>query len=345
MRRGRLLLAIPALALATTGLTSFEAQAQQSVAGFYKGKTIQVYVGVSPGGIYSTFAQILSRHMGQFIPGQPNIIVKHLRGAGGTKALNFVYNVAPKDGSVIVTPNAGIAKRVLLKIGKNKYDPRKMHWVGGWGEAINTVTLKNPAPVKSLKEAMKKEVIMGAIGKSSNTFLIPTLMNTLLGTKFKLITGYRGGSPIRLAIDKGELNGWSGQWMGWKLRKADLVREGKLTHLVQLGSKKASDLPNVPLLMDFAKNDEQRAMFRFASSGVADRALAIAPGVPMDRVKAIGAAYQKMLRNPKFLAEAKKSSYDIQPISGETITAAISNAYKMSPATIDKMRTAMGLKK
>lgn len=344
MRRRNLLLTLPALALAATGLTSIEAQAQQSVADFYKGKTVQVYVGVSPGGIYSTFAQIMSRHIGQFIPGNPTVIVKHLRGAGGTKALNFVYNVAPKDGSVVITPNAGIAKRVLLRIGKNKFDPRKMHWVGGWGEAINTVTLKQPAPVKTLKEAMEKEVILGAIGKSSNTFLIPSLMNSLLGTKFKLITGYRGGSPIRLAIDKGELNGWAGQWMGWKLRKPDLVRDGKLNILVQLGSQRAKDLPNVPLLTDFAKDQNQRDMFKFASSGVADRALALPPGVPADRIKAIGDAYQKMLRDPKFLAEAKKSSYDINPISAKTINDAISASYALPTETIDNMRAAMGLK-
>ena len=318
----------------------------ESVAEFYKGRNLTIYVGVSPGGIYSTFALMLSKHIGQYIPGKPNVVVQHMRGAGGTKAVNYVYNVAPQDGSVVMTPNAGIAKRVVLGIGHPKYDPSKLQWMGGWGEAVNTLTLrKDITPVKTLKEAMQKEAVLGAIGKSSNTYMIPALINNVLGTKFKIISGYRGGSPIRKAIATGELHGWNGQWMGWKLRLPDWVRDGKVINLVQMASKRAPDLPNVPLLSDFARNDEERAMFKFVQTGIADRAIVAAPGVPADRVAAITKAYQATLRDPKFLAAAKKLHYVIDPISAKAATKFVHDVMNTPPALVAKLRAAMGLKK
>lgn len=335
-----------ATALAGAALAGFMPAATanaDAVSDFYSGKTISLYVGVSPGGIYSTFAQMMSRHFGQYVPGKPNVIVKHLPGAGGVKALNDVYNVAPRDGTQLVTPNAGLAKRVALRISKVKYDPLKMAWLGGWGEAINTITLRKPAPAMTLKDAMKNEVIMGTIGKSSNTYLIPSLMNNLLGTKFKLITGYRGGSPIRLAIDKRELHGWAGQWLGWKLRKSDWIRDKQIVNLVQLASKKAPDLQDVPLLTEFARNDEERAMFKFASSGISDRALALPPGVPEARAAALSVAYQKMLGDAAFLKDAARQKYTIDPISRADVTKDIEETMGMPSAFINKMRKAMGL--
>jgi len=177
----------------------------QGAAEFYKDKTVTIYLGVSPGGIYGTFALFLSRALTRNMVGKPTFVIKILRGAGGTKAINYIYNVAAQDGSVTMTPNGGVAKRVLLRIGKPKYDPAKLQWLGGWGEAINTITLRKDAGVHSLKQAMTKQAVLGAIGRSSNTFMIPSLINNTLGTKFKLITGYRGGSPIRKAIETGRL--------------------------------------------------------------------------------------------------------------------------------------------
>jgi len=314
------------------------------VAGFYKGNTLKIFVGVSPGGLYSTFAQMASRHLGQYIPGHPSVVVQHMAGAGGTKAISYVYSVAPKDGSVAITPNSSVDKRVVLKIGNPKYDPAKLRWLGGWGEAVFTLTLRRDgAPVKTLEETKTTPVVLGAIGKTSGPFLIPALMNNVLGTKFKIITGYRGGSPIRLAIERGEVQGWCGQWLGWKLRKPDWVRDGKLLHLVQLASKRASDLPDVPLLTEFARNDEERAMFGFVQTGISDRAFALPPGVPDDRAKALQDAYFKMLADPAFLAEAKKHKYEINPIPGAAIQKYVEGIMAMPKARVDKLRKAMGL--
>ncbi len=337
-----------AIGLAAVAALAWPASAVKadSAADFYKGRTVQIYVGVSPGGIYSTFALMLSKYMQKHMAGNPKFVVQHMRGAGGSKAVNYVYNVAPKDGTVVITPNAGITKRVVLGIGKPKYDPSKLQWMGGWGEAVNTLTLrKDITPVKTLEEAMHKQAVLGAIGKSSNTYMLPKLMNNVIGTKFKIISGYRGGSPIRKAIATGELHGWAGMWMGWKMRLPDWVRDGKIVHLVQMASKRAPDLPNVPLLTDFAKNEDQRIMFSFIQTAIADRAFAAPPGVPADRVAALTKAYWATLHDPAFLAETSKRHYLIDPVSAEDVTAFVNKIMNTSPALIAKLQTAMGIKK
>jgi len=315
----------------------------QSAGDFYKEKKLTIYIGVSPGGIYGTFAHMLSKHISKHIPNNPSAVITVLRGAGGTKALNYVYNVAAQDGSVAITPNAGVTKRVMLKIGKPKYDPAKWQWLGGWGEATNTVTIRKDAGVSSLKEAMQKEVVLGAIGRSSNTYMIPALMNNTIDTKFKIITGYRGGSPIRKAIETGELHGWSGQWLGWKLRKADWVRDGKIVNLVQMASKKDPDLPNVPLLSEFATNEEQRWMFEFVQTGIGDKAFIAAPGVPKERAALLSKAYMATLADKTFLAEMTKRSYTIDPIEGSVITAWVKKLMTTPKDRVDNLRRAMGL--
>lgn len=340
----RYLFTVAGASLMAFGTSITGAQAQ-SPAEFYKDRTLTIYVGVSPGGIYGTFAQILSRHMGRHLAGNPTIVIQFLRGAGGTKAVNYVYNVAPQDGSVAIAPNAGITKRVVLGIGNPKYDPSKFQWLGGWGEATNTVTIRTDAGVKSLDEAKQKQVILGAIGKSSNTFMIPSLMNSALGTKFKIISGYRGGSPIRKAIESGELHGWAGQWLGWKLRKADWIRDGKIVNLVQMASTRDPDLPNVPLLTEFAKNDEERELFKFVQTGIADKGFMVAPKVPDDRATALEKAYWATLHDKTFLAAMKERQYRIDPISRERIQAFVETIMRTPPAKVAKLQAMMGIKK
>jgi tripartite-type tricarboxylate transporter receptor subunit TctC len=314
-----------------------------SAADFYAGKTVSIYVGVAPGGIYSNFAQILARHMEKHMAGKPNFIVQHMEGAGGARSVDYIYNVAPKDGTAVITPNAGAALRVLLRIGNPKYDPAKLHWLGGWGDAVNVVTVLKGAPAASLEEAKAREVVLGAIGKSSNTYMIPALINNILGTKFKIITGYTGGAPIRLAIEKGEVHGWAGQWTGWKQAKPEWVRDGRLVHLVQLGAKRSRELPDVPLLSDFARTDEERVIFRAVQAGIADLAFVAPPGVPPDRLAALGAAYMATLNDPAFRAEAEKQQYDIDPVAGESIQEYVAGMMQIPPATVSRMRSAMGL--
>jgi tripartite-type tricarboxylate transporter receptor subunit TctC len=332
-------------AIAAVLVTNAPAARAETPAEFYKGKTISLYVGVSAGGIYSTFALLLAQHMEKHIPGHPSIIVQHMPGAGGTRAVEYVYEVAPKDGTAILTPNAGVALRVLLGIDNTNYDPAKFTWLGGSGEAANTISLlKDNTAVRTLDDAKKTEVVLGSIGKASNTYFIPALMKNMLGVKFKIVTGYRGGAPIRLAIERGELNGWAGQWTGWKLAKPDWVRDGKLVHLVQLASEPTADLPNVPLLSSFATNDEQRQMFTAVQSGISDRALVVPPGVPADRVAALRTAYQETLRDPAFVKAATGRDFEVDPIAGERVQKFVTDLMATPKPVVARMKEAMGLK-
>ena len=317
-----------------TGLWGTQARADE-VAQFYAGKTVSIVVSVEVGGLYSTFATILARHLSPYVPGRPNLIVQHMPGAGGSIAVNWSYNVAPKDGTVILSPNTGLALRVPLGLDKPTYDAAKLHWLGGWNEGINTVTLRRDlAPATTIEAARDREVILGAIGKSSNTYTVPALMNNMLGTRFKLITGYRGGSPIRLAMEKGEVHGWAGQYDGWKLIDHPWVKDGNLVHLVQLASKPSPELKGVPLLSSLSRNEEERVILKAIESGVADRALAVAPGVPEARVKALAKAYGDVLRDPRFLKDASVAKFEIEPISAEAVEAYVKSVAILPKATI-----------
>jgi len=315
-----------------------------TVEDFYRGNTVSIYVGSSAGGLYSTFAQILSKHLGRHIPGNPTVIVEHMPGAGGIKALNFVYNAAPQDGTVLITPNGGLTKRYMLGLGAPKYDPLKWNWLGGWGESVYVLTVLDTAPVKTLKEATQKEAVIGAMNKANPTYTIPTLINSIAGTKFKIIPGYRGGAPIRLALEKGEVDGFCCPYMSWKTSKPEWIRDGRLVHLIQLGRKPSPELPaSVPLLSDFAKNDEQLQMCQFEQSGVEDRALIAPPGVPSDRVAALEKAYMATLSDAEFKAAATKLNYFIDPVNKEEILALVKQRMSVSPQFVTNLKKAMGM--
>lgn len=331
-----------AAALAAAGLMTTGARAD-AVSDFYRGKTVSVVVPASPGGVYGTFGLMLQQYLPRHIPGKPNVVLQFMAGAGGTKAANYLYNVAPRDGTAVATLISGVATTPVLRPDKVRYDPRKLNWLGGWGEAVSVLSVFHTAPVKTLAEARKKQAILGAIGKATATYQMPSLLNAMLGTKFKIITGYRGGSPIRLAIEKGELHGWAGLWLGWKSRKPEWVRDNKLVHLVQLASRRSPDLPNTPLLTEFAANDEQRRIFEFVSTaGITARALTTPPGVPADRLAALEKAYMAMLRDPDFVAAAAKRRYTIDPVPASVIRAAVDRLTSLPPDLVAKAKKAMG---
>ena len=338
--RLRILAAIALLAGAP--FATGPARAADVVADFYKGKTVTIYVGVAVGGVYSSFAQTLAVHLGKHIPGNPNVIVQHQVGAGGLIAINHVYNVAPKDGTVVLTPNSGLAKRYILGEGNTLYDPAKFHWLGGWGEAVNDCSVFKMAPATTLEEAKTKEVVIGAIDTGSNTYTNPLLMNNLLGTKFKIVPGYGGGSQIRLAMERGEVHGFCGQFEGWKTAKPEWLAEGKLAHLVQLSTKRSADMPNTPLLSEFARDEEEKQILTFVQSGIEDRAFVAPPGVPADRLAALEKAYMATLNDPKFLEETTRQKFDVTPVSGKEIQEFVESMMKMKPDTVAKLKAATG---
>ena len=190
---------------------------------------------------------------------------------------------------------------------------------------------------------MEKEVVIGTIDPGSNTHTNPLLMNNMLGTKFKLVPGYGGGSQVRLAMERGEVHGFCGQFEGWKSAKPLWLKEGKLAHLVQLASKRSADMPNTPLLSEFAKSDEEKQIFGFIQSSIEDRAMVMAPGVPADRAAAMEKAYMALLADPAFVADANKQKFEIDPVASDEIRKTITAMLAMKPEQIKKIRKAQGL--
>jgi tripartite-type tricarboxylate transporter receptor subunit TctC len=315
----------------------------QAPAEFYKGTKIKVIVGYNVGGGNDAYARLVGRHFGKYMPGKPGVIVRNMPGAGGLKHMNYMYNVAPKDGSTIGATAQFTAFQPLFK-GKNrkiKYDPRKFHWLGSPVAYTGVAIAWHKAPVKTGKDLLTKELVIGASGVSSSSVNVATGLKNLLGFKYRIILGYPGGADVDLAIQRGEVQGRSNiNWDSLMTRHADWVRDKKVSLLYQMGLKKNPIVPaNVPLILDFAKTKEQRQVLElmFASYGVGYPFMA-PPGTPKDRVSAIRNAFAKAYKDPALLGEAGR--WRVNPVSGKELHAIIDNAYRASPAIIARMRAA-----
>jgi tripartite-type tricarboxylate transporter receptor subunit TctC len=242
----------------------------------------------------------------------------------------------------VLTPNSGLTKRVVLGESNIMYDPAKFHWLGGWGEALNDCTVLKPAPAHTIEEAREKELIIGAIDTASNTYSNAMVVRNMLGAKFKIVPGYGGGAQIRLAMERGEVHGFCGQFEGWATGKPEWLQGGKLAHLVQFASRRSAEMPDTRLLTEFARTDEERDILTFVQSGIEDRAMVVAPGVPTERVAALEKAYMATLADPKFLEEAKKQKFDVHPVTSQEIRAFVERVMKMKPDTVEKLKFATG---
>jgi tripartite-type tricarboxylate transporter receptor subunit TctC len=314
-----------------------------AVADFYKGKTINIVVSTGEGGTYDTVARTIAHHMPQHIPGNPVIIVKYMPGAGHVLATNFMYNQAPKDGTYIATIGNSIPLHQILDGKGVRYDARKFNWLGTTGISNLMTVAWAESGIKSIDDVMKKEVTAGSTGTGSGTSLYPTVMNNVLGTKFKLIAGYRKATEIDLAMERGEVVVRSGYSLG-SLTKShpDWIQEKKVNFLVQVGGEREEELPNVPLMTDLAKNDEQRQILKLISSTVAlGRPYLTTPGVPADRLAALRAAFTATVKDSAFRADAKKLDFDLKPLGGEKVTEIVNDTINTPAEIIEKAKAAM----
>ncbi|MFN4282988.1 MAG: Bug family tripartite tricarboxylate transporter substrate binding protein [Alphaproteobacteria bacterium] len=311
------------------------------VADFYKGKNIELIIGFTQGGGYDVYARTVMRHMTSHIPGQPAVVPKQMTGAGSRKAAAYVYNVAPKDGTVIGATDQSMP--VQQALGESlQFDSTKFNWIGNPNADINTLAFWHTANVKSVDDLKKKETVVGATGPNTSA-QYPQVMNNLLGTKMKIITGYPGGADINLAMERGEVQGrGSNAWASWKSTKADWLKDGKVDIIVQIGLKKADDLPNVPLLMDLATNDKDRAALKLLSSGTAiGRPLYTTPDTPKDRVAALRKAFNATMKDKAFLAEAEKMNLDLNPVGGAELQDIVADVVATPPAVAKHLVAAL----
>lgn len=333
----RLASILTALALLALGCAPASAQADDT---FYKGKTLTILVGFSPGGLYDLNARLIAKHIGDYIPGNPVVTPQNMPGSGSRNLANHLYNTAPQDGTVIGMVSRGIALEALLRAPGVRFEPRNMHWIGSPSREVSVCVDWYTSPIKSLKDLYTNTLVVGAAGSGSDDDVFPKVMNDVLGTKFKIINGYEGGNNVTQAMEAGELAGRCGwSWGAIKSRSADWLRDKKIRILLQMGLEKAPDLPDVPAALDLVKKDEDRQMLEllFAPQKMA-WPLVAPPGVPADRVSILRTAFDRTMKDPAFLAEAQKIALDVVPLSGGEIDALLAKVYKTPKPVVERAR-------
>jgi tripartite-type tricarboxylate transporter receptor subunit TctC len=323
-------------------LTAVAARADQ-VADFYHGRTLSLIIGTSSGNDYDFRARLLARHLGRHIPGEPTIVPQNMPGVGGVKAANYLASIAPHDGTTLHMIMANMMASEAVGAQGVQFDTRKFFWIGNTTSTPNVTVSWYKSGVTSIEQVKTRELIVGAPGGTAGV-VYATAMNGLLGTKFKIVTGYPGGNEVNLAMERGEIDGRaSNSWASWKSTRPDWVKDKKIIVLVQIGLKRAPDLPDVPLLLELAGNDMDRQVLTFLSADTAiARALVTTPDTPPERVAALRRAFDATMRDPDFLAEADKALLDIAPMSGEDSQKIADSIVNTPPEVVARAKALLG---
>jgi len=308
-----------------------------AISDFYKNNQINAISGGGAGGGFSFAARVLGKHMAGNIPGKPNWIVTAMPGAGGARSIKYIVNAGAQNGTILgaVLPPSILSPLLRKKVG---YDSAKLQWIGSITPMASVLITWHTAPVKTLEDAMKMETTTGTSSKLSSGYLFPAWLNATIGTKFKVIAGYRGGDRQNVAMEKGEVNGRSSFYNSFKTTKPHWLRDKTIRVLVYMGPK-VPDLAGLLHMMDLMKTDEQRAIGNFLQTGSSvGHGFFVSPGVPKARVMALRAAFNKTVADPAFLAEAKKRNMVVAPVRGEELDAIVASAMKTSPALVQKFK-------
>jgi tripartite-type tricarboxylate transporter receptor subunit TctC len=307
----------------------------QTPAEFYKSRTIELDIGFSVGGAYDAYARILARTMGKYIPGNPAIVPKNMEGAGSMRVANYLYNAAPRDGTSFGTISRGTGFEPLLGDRGARFAATAFNWIGSTNNEVSVCVAWYTSGVATFEDARTHVLVVGATGPSADTFQFPKITNAVLGTKFKIVTGYPGGNDVDLAMERGEVQGRCGwSWTSVKGLHQAWLDQNRLSILFQMGLSKHRDLPGIPLIVDLAKTDEELAILRliFARQVMAWPFVA-PPGVPAARVEALRKAFLATLQDKDFLAEADRAGLEITPVAGTDIQKLVQDVYS-TPAAI-----------
>jgi tripartite-type tricarboxylate transporter receptor subunit TctC len=309
----------------------------------YAGKTITVITSTGPGGTYDLVARLIARHMPRHIRGNPTMIVQNMPGGGNVLATNYMYNIAPKDGTAIATIHSAMPLHQVLDGQGVRYDADKFNWLGSTGPQNEVILVWHSVGVATLEQAMAKEVILGGTGAGSGIVIIPTLMNSLLGTRFKIVTGYRTSEEVNLGLQRGEVQARAFGFGSIVSQHPDWLREKKVVFLAQAGARREKLLPDVPLLTELAKNDEQRRIMQLVSSAPAlGQPYVAPPGVPADRLAILRAAFAATLSDPAFLAETAKIPFDIDAIGADEAARIVRDTINAPADVVARAKAAMG---
>lgn len=320
------------------------AQAQQSVADFYRGKQLRFVIRSEPGGGYDIYSRLIGSHIVRHMPGNPTFIAQNMPGAGGLQAANYVGTIAPQDGTVLTMVSQALPfDQTLGFTPQFKADLSKFGWIGNLGDSNLLTYVWHTSPTKTMDDAKKRETTLGGSGVGSVTTWLPLVYNNVLGTRFKMINGYRGASDVRLAMERGEVEGYAANpWNSLLSANPELVKDHKLTILVQMGMDKEKELADVPLLTALASNDEQRAILDFITMAFAvGRPIATTPGVPPARLDALRKAFDDTVIDPEFIKAAAKIGAEIKPVHGHELQRLMDAVINAPPSIKDKVRVAM----
>ena len=342
MKHSTKILGAAAIALSYTAVGMTPAIAQD-VSGFFKGKkTVVMTMGTRPGGSFQIYGQLLAKHLQKHIPGRPTVVPNFMPGAGGTKAANYIYAAAAKDGSQLLMSHA-IPLAQMLKPKGLKFKSENFQWLGSFSAITQILTTWHTSPVKSLADAKNGKGIMSAFAKNHLTYQYVAMANSLLGTKLKIVVGYRGGARNNQAMEQGETHGWVPSWGNLNGTKPHWLADKKVNLLMLYAFNRLPELPNVPTFLELvSKKDRPVAEFLINGTPIA-RSLAYPPGVPGNRVAALRTAFNKTMVDQEFLAEAKKRKMLIQPRKWQETTALVNKIVSASPELVARVKKAAGL--
>ena len=317
--------------------------AADAVADFYRGKTVTLQIGYSPGGGYDIYARQLARHIGRHIPGNPSIVPQNIPGAGSIKLTNAIYNSAPRDGTVFGAIGREHVTSPLLGVKGVMFDSTKLNWIGNLDSAASLCVAWHTSPIRKIEDLLQREMVVGGTGPGSTTVTLPTALQRVLGYKFKIVPGYPGGSDITLALERGEVEGrcaWS--YASLKGTQADYLRNGKIRVLTVATLKRIAELPDVPAVAELARTEEQRQILELIlASQTLARPYVAPPAVPADRLAALRAAFDATVKDAKFLEEAKRQNLELDPMTWQEMTAAIGRLYATPKPVVEAAKKAM----
>jgi tripartite-type tricarboxylate transporter receptor subunit TctC len=319
-------------------LSGISAVRADVVEDFYKGKTITLIVSTTAGSSYDLMGRTIAHHIGKFIPGNPQVIVRNQPGAGGITAANTLFRTAPKDGTIIAGLQGSVPFEPLLGTKEADFDASKFNWLGSPSTETCVLTIWGEAAAKSITMARQQEITVGSSGVNANPSFTARLLNSVLGTKLRLIYGYPGQPDVFLAMEKGEVDarfGWS--WGSLKSRARNWLTEKKINVLVQMALQKAPDLPDVPLIMEFAKTDlDRKALELLFTPQVSAWPLIAPPDVPADRIDILRKAFDATMKDPAFIADAERLSIEVDPVDGATMQKLVQRIGTFDKSVIDR---------
>lgn len=341
---GRIGLAVAATAALTVAAVA-PLHAQSGVS--FAGKTVTVVVGSDVGGGYDAQARLIARHIGRFMPGNPNVVVQNMPGAGSLLATNFLYNVAAKDGTFFGNVQRGMLTAELTGMNGVRFDIKKFNWLGNLASEAGVVVAWYTSPFKNVDDLFKNEMIVGGTGATVDPETTPRMLNALIGTKFKIVSGYKGTADVNLAMEREEVQGlgdWS--WSNVKSRKAEYLKDGKIRVLLQVALKKLPDLPNVPSALDYVKNDlDRKAMELFLAQKQVARPVVAPPDIPADRLAALHKAFDDMIKDAQFREDGDKAKLELDPTSSDEVKKIVALVAATPPEVAKRLADAIEPKK